>query len=248
MVITTTTTLPPISASTDPKALKSCRKPPPITISLNPSHLDPLHLQRLLSSAAYSPHRFPLLPSSSSDVDLVKLSLAIAHSSVIVSAFCRRRFLHPDAACGGYGFGFEDLFERMGRAPDPDHLLVGFGRAVSDGGLTASIHDVVVMPSLQRLGIGRKIVQRILRVLTSKGIYDISALCSRKERLFFQACGFGDDSLGSTTMMYTRTALSFSQEDQMVRPAGRLLLLVPPAREPYHLKKTAAQAEDPSNA
>ncbi|XP_039836125.1 uncharacterized protein LOC120697063 isoform X2 [Panicum virgatum] len=71
--------------------------------------------------------------------------------------------------------------------------------------------DFQVHPSLQRRGIGRKIVEKITRVLHSRGIYDISALCTEKERYsihrnwsFFEACGFGDDIMGSTTMLYTR--------------------------------------------
>lgn len=109
--------------------------------------------------------------------------------------------------------------------------LVGFGRAVSDNGLTASIYDVAVIPSLRRLGIGSMIVKRIIRVLTNKGIYDIAALCSEEERLFFEACGFGEDALGSTTMMYTQAASSQVSDDTSVKPAGRMLLLVPPMRE-----------------
>lgn len=108
--------------------------------------------------------------------------------------------------------------------------LVGFGRAVSDLELTATIYDVMVTPSLRGRGIGRRIVQRIVRMLTNQGVNDISALCSDKDRLFFRACGFGDDILCSTTMMYTRTASSFLQGDQMVISAGRKLLLVPPMR------------------
>lgn len=48
--------------------------------------------------------------------------------------------------------------------------------------------------------------------------------------LFFRACGFGDDMLGSTTMMYTRSTSGYSKEEQMIS-AGRRLLLVPPPRE-----------------
>ncbi|RZS14797.1 hypothetical protein BHM03_00046539 [Ensete ventricosum] len=39
-----------------------------------------------------------------------------------------------------------------------------------------------VIPSLQGQGIGRKIVERITRIITGRGIYDISALCSENER------------------------------------------------------------------
>lgn len=95
------------------------------------------------------------------------------------------------------------VLSAMARVTPENAELVGFGRAVSDLGLTASIYDVMVIPPLQRMGIGRMIVQRIIRMLTNRGIYDISALCSDKDRLFFKACGFGDDILGSTTMMFT---------------------------------------------
>lgn len=49
-------------------------------------------------------------------------------------------------------------------------------------------------------------------------------------RLFFEACGFGEDHLDSTTMMYTRTPLE-CKSNQVERVAGRLQLLVPPGRE-----------------
>nr|CAD1817449.1 unnamed protein product [Ananas comosus var. bracteatus] len=217
------------------------RRVPPITISANPSHLDPLQLRDLLLSCNLSCDRFPLAgPCGRAEpVDARKLRRALAHSFVVVSVFCRARFLDRDDERDGpgLGLGFEELFERALPVSGSDHRLVGFGRAVSDGGLTASIHDVVVNPLLQRSGIGRKIVERIIRVLTSRGIYDISALCTEKERLFFKACGFGEDSLGSTTMMYTRTAPKFSQDNMTVRPAGRLLLLVPPFCRQLHASK-----------
>ncbi|KAK9284013.1 hypothetical protein L1049_012272 [Liquidambar formosana] len=92
-----------------------------------------------------------------------------------------------------------------------------------------------VIPSLRGMGIGRMIVNRIIRMLTSREIYDIAALCSENERLFFNACGFGEDVLGSTTMMYTRTVPNHpegDQMDQMVKRAGRRLLLAPSLREP----------------
>ncbi|CAA6654572.1 unnamed protein product [Spirodela intermedia] len=199
---------------------KKSRKAPPITISTNRSCIDVVHLRELLHASGHSCYRFPL-----------SLSRAVAHSPVVVSVFCKSNFPFGDQDPGGISrfTGFEQMFERAVSVPDPDSLLIGFGRAVTDGGLTASIHDVVVMPSLQRLGIGRKIVQRLVRVLTSREIYDISALCSTEERLFFRACGFGDDMLGSTTMMYTRTAPSGQEGESMTKQAGRMLLLAPPS-------------------
>ncbi|KAL5711557.1 hypothetical protein ACHQM5_021994 [Ranunculus cassubicifolius] len=199
------------------KLNSSRRSKPPIIISTNPSHINPHQLTDLFTSANLSCHRFPNLDPSTGRVEPVdtnKLRLALSHSSVLVSVFQSE-------------FQFSVLQWNNNR-----QQLVGFGRAVSDHGLTASIHDVVVLPSLQGLGIGRKIVNRIVRVLTSRGIYDISALCSNKERLFFDACGFGDDILASTTMIYTKhppPSTCGSGGDKIVGvSAGRKLLLVPP--------------------
>uniref|UniRef100_A0A1D1XKW8 Putative N-acetyltransferase ycf52 n=1 Tax=Anthurium amnicola TaxID=1678845 RepID=A0A1D1XKW8_9ARAE len=181
--------LPAVSFRFSPTAVnphKKGRRAPPLTISTNHSNVDPVHLRDLLHASGHSCHRFPNLGADGrpEPVDLGKLRTALAHSSVVVSVFCRSSFPGDDHGGGGIsGFaGWEGLFERPVPVPGRDSRLVGFGRAVTDGGLTASIHDVAVIPSLQRLGIGRKIMQRIIRVLTSRGIYDISALCSKEER------------------------------------------------------------------
>ncbi|KAF2931643.1 GCN5-related N-acetyltransferase 3, chloroplastic isoform X2 [Oryza sativa Japonica Group] len=178
--------------------------PPPITISMDPAAVDPAHLQALMLACAHSCAIRPSPPSAAEDpVDLRKLRVALAHSFLVVSVFCSARFL-DDGDGGVDGDGRRRLLGLgLGLGRREDRRLVGFGRAVSDVGLTASVHDVVVHPSLQRRGIGRQIVERMTRVLHNRGIFDISALCTEKERPFFEACGFGDDAMGSTTMMYT---------------------------------------------
>ncbi|GJT42018.1 acyl-CoA N-acyltransferases superfamily protein [Tanacetum coccineum] len=143
-------------------------------------------------------------------VDVSKLKRAVLHSSVVVSVFAKTE---------------NEWYNRMVPLNAFSGELVGFGRAVCDGSLTASIYDVMVIPSLRGRGIGRMILQRIIRLLTNKGIYDIAALCSDQEMDFFKACGFGDDMLGSTTMMYTRSG------NDTVISAGRKLLMVPPLRK-----------------
>lgn len=69
----------------------------------------------------------------------------------------------------------------------------------------------------------------------NRDIYDIAALCSDQQKPFFGACEFVDDVLASTTMMYTRSASTHSEGEQIVKYAGRKLLLVPSLRE--NLKK-----------
>lgn len=40
-------------------------------------------------------------------------------------------------------------------------VLAGFARAIGDGALVATVHDVVVLPELQGLGLGRKLLAKI---------------------------------------------------------------------------------------
>ncbi|KAL2898001.1 Protein-methionine sulfoxide oxidase mical2b [Bienertia sinuspersici] len=55
--------------------------------------------------------------------------------------------------------------------------------------------------------------------------------------LFFAACGFGDDMLGSTTMMYAKTTTTNSYSDQLIIQAGRKMLVAPPSRLPFLSQK-----------
>ncbi|XP_068669343.1 GCN5-related N-acetyltransferase 3, chloroplastic-like [Aristolochia californica] len=221
---------PTLSLNFPPSSYSKKQNPPPIFISTNASHISLLHLQRLYQSVNLSPERFPRLNENGcvEPVNLDKLRIAVSNSSVVVSVFCKRDFSEGDGGKRLEEFGLSGLIESAMPVSETNGELVGFGRAVSDNALTASIYDVMVIPQLQRIGIGRRIVNRIIRVLTNGGVYDISAICSEQERLFFTACGFGNDVLGSTTMMYTRTPLNYSDHQDLVKHAGRKLLLVPP--------------------
>ncbi|XP_021296929.1 uncharacterized protein LOC110426132 isoform X8 [Herrania umbratica] len=182
-------------------SLKS--KPPPlmmpIYISTDPSHINLQQLSELYSSCNHSGHRFPEVDPNTGIVeeamDLDKLRIALSHSCVVVSVFCKPQ--HVDVTKTAKQIqnqenqkqmskGFVgDLMESVMPVTPSNAKLVGFGRAVSDLGLTASIYDVMVSPSLQGMGIGTIIVKRIVRMLTSSDIYDIAALCSRKESFSF---------------------------------------------------------------
>ncbi|KAL8149366.1 GCN5-related N-acetyltransferase 3, chloroplastic [Apium graveolens] len=222
-----------ISAKLSNYKRKTTKQPPlPVFISTNPSDINPFHLRDLYSQCNHSPHRFPVrdVDNRVEAVEVDKLSIAVDNSTVVVSVFTRPEFDLSEENEDFEGGG--DWLRRMMPLSPANGRLVGFGRAVSDFCLTASIYDVMVVPTLRRRGIGRRILQKIVRSLTNRGIYDIAALCSEEERPFFEACGLGNDIMGSTTMMYTRTS-STSQASQMVQCAGRKLLLLPPDREPF---------------
>ena len=76
--------------------------------------------------------------------------------------------------------------------------LVGFARATSDGVYRATIWDVVVHPAYQGTGIGRKLVERILRdpaIVRVERVY----LMTTHQRSFYEKLGFTVNA--STTMV-----------------------------------------------
>ncbi|KAF8394788.1 hypothetical protein HHK36_018724 [Tetracentron sinense] len=130
---------------------KKKRVPPPVFISTNPSHVNHLHLRDLFCSSNLSCLRFPNLDPHGrvEPVDLDKLRIALSNSSVIVSVFCKPHFSSghrskDETTISKSEFGFGELFERALPVTESNGQLVGFGRAVSDNGLTASIYDVMV--------------------------------------------------------------------------------------------------------
>ncbi|KAF8028181.1 hypothetical protein BT93_E0938 [Corymbia citriodora subsp. variegata] len=125
----------------------------PIYISTKPGHVDPGALRDLYASCNLSCHRFPSLGPGrrvSEDggvVGLDKLRVALAHSAVVVSVFSRDADLSEEEAEQSAAVGIGGLVSKVLPRVDPsDGRLVGFGRAVSDLGLTASIYDVMCLP------------------------------------------------------------------------------------------------------
>ncbi|KAM1346284.1 hypothetical protein ACFX13_036350 [Malus domestica] len=72
----------------------------PIFISINPSHIHPSDLRDLFIAYNLSPHRFPNYADDSGveAVDLHKLRIALSHSSVLVSVFCKPSDLIGDSS------------------------------------------------------------------------------------------------------------------------------------------------------
>ncbi|KAF0925210.1 hypothetical protein E2562_015622 [Oryza meyeriana var. granulata] len=113
--------------------------PPPIFISMDPALVDPSHLQALMLACAHSCAIRPSPPAAAAEpVDLRKLRVALVHSFLVVSVFCSASFLDDGDGDGRRLLGLDLAIGRR-----EDRRLVGFGRAVSDVGLTASVHDVV---------------------------------------------------------------------------------------------------------
>lgn len=130
----------------------------PIYISTNPQHVDPHELQKLCADCNHSCHRFPNFVNSHGvvveSVDIHKLRVALSHSAVLASVFCKPHHVVDDGDGGGDFtsaadspssiIGMADFLQSVTPVTPFDGRLVGFGRAVSDFGLTGSIYDVMV--------------------------------------------------------------------------------------------------------
>lgn len=104
-------------------------------------------------------------------VDMKKLRTAISRSDVVVSVFCKPRHADLDVAVSYseeeslssslYPSEFRrqnkdesslgDLFQNAVPLTPSTGQLIGFGRAYSDYGLTASIHDLMVFLSIAQI-------------------------------------------------------------------------------------------------
>lgn len=120
----------------------------PIYISTNPSDINPQELSRLFISCNHSCNRFPILDSRDRTieeaVDIDKLCLALSHSFVVVSVFSSLALSDDESSKRLMVPLLGNLAQRVVPVTPSNGQLVGFGRAVSDVGLTASIHDIMV--------------------------------------------------------------------------------------------------------
>lgn len=82
--------------------------------------------------------------------------------------------------------------------------IVGMGRAVTDGALVATVHDVLVHPAYRGQGVGRRVLQLLCGYLdTNMDVIDVGTTCYRQgTKEFLAKSGFGDDEEGSTAMVW----------------------------------------------
>jgi GNAT superfamily N-acetyltransferase len=83
-------------------------------------------------------------------------------------------------------------------ARDPDGSMVGIARLLDDGGLHASLWDVIVRPERRRQGVGTALVRAALERASDRSLV---ALVSTPDAVpFFAAMGFLAESHGHIAM------------------------------------------------
>lgn len=86
--------------------------------------------------------------------------------------------------------------------------LIGFARATSDGMYRATIWDVVIHPTYQGAGLGRKLVETVLmhpHVRNAERVY----LMTTNQREFYKRIGFETNST-TTMVLFNRNEQPFS--------------------------------------
>jgi len=83
--------------------------------------------------------------------------------------------------------------------------MVAFARATSDGVLSATIWDVSVLPSWQRGGLGRAMMERLTARLVQDGIPTITLYAEPSVVALYEKLGFVQDPEGVRGMAFQRT-------------------------------------------
>jgi ribosomal protein S18 acetylase RimI-like enzyme len=97
-----------------------------------------------------------------------------------------------------HSFVVVTMWERRGNY----RRMVGFSRATSDHAFNATIWDVVVHPDFQSRGLGKSLMQNIIRELRREDISNITLFADPQVVKFYQGLGFRSDPEGIKGMFW----------------------------------------------
>ncbi|KAK4481252.1 hypothetical protein RD792_012135, partial [Penstemon davidsonii] len=80
--------------------------------------------------------------------------------------------------------------------------LIGMARATSDHAFNATIWDVLVDPSYQGQGLGKALIEKLIKALLQRDIGNISLFADSKVVEFYQNLGFQPDPEGIKGMFW----------------------------------------------
>ncbi|KAK9057832.1 hypothetical protein SSX86_022670 [Deinandra increscens subsp. villosa] len=116
---------------------------------------------------------------------LSKLAAALRNSYMVAT-------LHSIKKSAG-----EELTE-----PNNEKKLIGMARATSDHAFNATIWDVLVDPSYQGQGLGKALIEKLIRALLQRDIGNISLFADSKVVEFYRNLGFEPDPEGIKGMFW----------------------------------------------
>lgn len=81
-------------------------------------------------------------------------------------------------------------------------ILIGMARATSDHAFNATIWDVLVDPGYQGQGLGKALVEKLIRALLQRDIGNITLFADSKVVEFYRNLGFEADPEGIKGMFW----------------------------------------------
>nr|GMD43158.1 acetyltransferase NSI [Ipomoea batatas] len=96
--------------------------------------------------------------------------------------------------------------------------LIGMARATSDHAFNATIWDVLVDPSYQGQGLGKALIEKLIRTLLQRDIGNISLFADSQVVEFYQNLGFEPDPEGIKANSSSSTAASFPPSPTLCEP------------------------------
>nr|YP_009541954.1 GCN5-like N-acetyltransferase [Neogoniolithon spectabile]AYR06163.1 GCN5-like N-acetyltransferase [Neogoniolithon spectabile] len=85
---------------------------------------------------------------------------------------------------------------------DHTHKLIAFARATSDNSFNATIWDVVVHPQFQKKGLGRLLIDEIIKYLRTNDINTVTLFADPQVINFYKRLGFITDPEGIKGMFW----------------------------------------------
>ncbi|EPS67510.1 hypothetical protein M569_07266, partial [Genlisea aurea] len=89
-----------------------------------------------------------------------------------------------------------------GEGGSAERKLIGMARATSDHAFNATIWDVLVDPNYQGRGLGKALIEKLIRTLLQRGIGNISLFADSKVVEFYRNLGFEADPEGIKGMFW----------------------------------------------
>ena len=83
------------------------------------------------------------------------------------------------------------------------NMIIGMGRAISDGVNDAYLQDITVLPAVRHQGIGMQIVSRIIQRLHLDGMRWVGLIAGSNSHPFYRQMGF-EEMPFSTPMLYNK--------------------------------------------
>ncbi|GFY82505.1 nuclear shuttle interacting [Actinidia rufa] len=96
-----------------------------------------------------------------------------------------------------------DLQALCDKGENDQKKLIGMARATSDHAFNATIWDVLVDPSYQGQGLGKALVEKLIRALLQRDIGNISLFADSQVVEFYRNLGFEPDPEGIKGMFWS---------------------------------------------